>query len=121
MTDESSKRVVARFQLEAMSNLRSKTTGVRGAVIWVSAGEFAGSDAQHGPRIKVVLGEKITTEGLTDAVSVRLTDPPQVLGSLPGPIKKKVVEFVNRNRAALLQHWNFEIDSKELLDLLEAV
>jgi len=49
------------------------------------------------------------------------TDPPQVLGTLPGPIKKKVVEFVSRNRDALLQHWNFEIDSKELLDLLEAV
>ena len=52
---------------------------------------------------------------------MRLTDPPQVLGTLPGPIKKKVVEFVSRNRDALLQHWNFEIDSKELLDLLEAV
>lgn len=107
--------------LWAMSNLRPTTTGVDGAVIWVSVGEFAGSDLQHGARIKVVVGTKITRDGLRDAISVRLTDPPEVLGSLPGRIQKQVVAFVNRNRAALLSHWNGEIDAKEMLDQLEKV
>jgi len=114
-------RVVARFQLEAMSNLRPKTTGVDGAVIWVSAGEFSGAELQHGPRIKVVLGNKITTEGLSEAVTVRLTNPPEVLGTLPGHVQREVVEFVNRNREVLLRHWNGEIDAKEMLDLLQSV
>ena len=111
----------AGFQLEAMSNLRSRTTGVEGTVIWVSAGEFAGVDSQHGPRLKVVLGDKITTEGLKHAVSVRLTTPPEVLGKLPGKVTRQVVEFVEKNRDVLLRHWNGEIDTKEMLDLLKAV
>ena len=108
---------VARFQLEAMSNLRSKTTGVDGAVIWVSAGEFSDSDLQHGPRIKVVVGAKITSDGLRDAVSVRLTNPPDMLGTLPTKIRSQVVEFINRNREVLTRHWNGEIDSKEMFEV----
>ena len=111
----------AGFQLEAMSNLLPKDTGVNGAVIWISAGEFHGVDAQHGPRIKVMLGIKITTEGLSDSVSVRITDPPVVLGSLPGNIKKQVIRFVEKNRDVLLRHWNGELGSKETLNLLEHV
>jgi translation initiation factor IF-1 len=109
------------FQLEAMSNLPPKDTGVDGAVIWISAGEFYGMDAQHGPRIKVVLGNKITTEGLRDSVSVRITDPPVVLGKLPGKIRKQVIQFVEKNRDVLLRHWNGELGSKETLNLLEPV
>ncbi len=116
-----STNVAARFLKEAMSNLRSRTTGVDGAIIWVSAGEFAGAELQHGPRIKVVLGEKITGEGLADAVSVTLGVPPKVLGELPGKVAKRVVAFINKNRDVLLRHWNGEIDTKEMLDLLESV
>jgi len=114
-------QIVAKFKLEAMANLRPKTTGIEGAVIWVSAGEFSGVDAQHGPRIKVVLGNKLTSESLKDAVTVRLTTPPEVLGTLPGKVKKQVVQFVNENREVLLRHWNFELDVKEMLDQLRKV
>ena len=122
------KNVVARFQektseflLEAMSNLRPKTTGVEGAVIWISAGEFYGVDAQHGPRVKVMLGDKITNEGLKESVSVRITDPPVVLGSLPGKIRGQVIRFIEKNRDVLLRHWNGELGSKETLNLLEHI
>lgn len=107
------------FLLEAMSNLRPKTTGVEGAVIWISAGEFDDVNAQLGPRIKVVLGSKLTTEGLREAASVRLTTPLVVLGELPGKVRKQVVQFVEKNRSVLLRHWNGELDSKETLDLVE--
>jgi hypothetical protein len=107
------------FLLEAMSNLRPKTTGVEGAVIWISAGEFDDVSAQLGPRIKVVLGDRITTEGLREAVSVRLTVPPEVLGELPSKVRERVIRFVEKNRSVLLRHWNGELDSKETLDLLE--
>ena len=124
LVDKIIENIAARFQektsefhLESMSNLLPKDTGVDGAVIWISAGEFYGVDAQHGPRIKVVLGRKITTE----AVSVRSTNPPVVLGDLPGKIRKQAVQFVEKNREVLLRHWNGELDSKETLNLLEHV
>jgi hypothetical protein len=107
------------YDLFLFSNLRPTGTGVDGAVIWVSAGEFEG--AKHGPRIKVVLGEKLTTEGLREAASVRLTDPPQVMGILPVKIKKKVLHFVNRNQDVLLRYWNTELSTREMLDLIERV
>jgi len=101
-----------------------QTTGVEGAVLWVSVGEFSGTESllyPIGPRIKVVVGTKITAEGLQDAVSVRISDPPEVLGHLPGRLRKQVVEFINLNRDTLLGHWRGELDAKEMLDLLQRV
>jgi hypothetical protein len=122
----SAERVASRFLeggflLEAMSNLRPNRTGVDDAVIWISAGEFAGADAQHGPRVKVVLGQKITTDGLRDSVSVTITDPPRVLGTLPGSVQRQVTQFVDRNRDVLLQHWAGEIDAAEIIEQLRRV
>lgn len=104
-----------------MSNLRSRDTGVEGAVIWISAGEFFDPDSQHGPRIKVMLGEQLTAAGLSDAISVRLTDPPEVLGTLPVEINRRVIEFVRTNREVLLRHWNGELSTRETLDEVRAV
>lgn len=127
---KTSRRVAERFaglhregtvRLEAMSNLRPQTTGIEGIVIWMSAGEFSGADAQHGPRIKVMIGEKLTSDELKDAVSVRLTEPPEVLGTLPGKIKREVIRFIRANRDVLLQHWNGELDAKEALELIRKV
>lgn len=114
-------QVIAKFKLEAMSNLRPQDTGVKGAIIWVSAGEFWGTDSQHGPRIKVMQGNKLTSDGLKDSVSVRLTDPPEVLGILPGQLKKQVVRFININRDVLLRYWNFEIGTPEMVRLLRRI
>lgn len=118
-----SARVAARylegtFDVTAMSNLLPRRTGVKGAVIWVSPGEHGGKDIQHGPRVKVVLGEKTTTEGMQDSVSVTISDPPRVLGELPGRIKKQVVRFVALNREVLLAHWRGELDPGDVLERL---
>lgn len=112
---------LARIRLEAMSNLRSRDTGVEGVVIWISAGEFFDAESQHGPRIKVMLGERLTADGIQDAASVRLTDPPEVLGTLPAEIERRVIEFVRTNREVLLRHWNGELSTRETLDQVRAV
>src|ERR1700744_5708992 len=115
------KEVVARFMLEAMSNLRTRSTGVDDATIWVSAGGFAGAQMQHGPRIKVIPGTKITKEGLLEAASVTITDPPKVIGDLPGKLKKQAIAFVTLNSEILLQYWRNEIDTQDLLEGLTRV
>ena len=117
---EAARRVATRYLL-AMSNLAPKRTGVRGAVIWVSAGEFAGKDAQHGPRVKVVPGSKISTESLDDAVSVRLTSPPEVLGVLPGRLEKQVLEFLRLNRKTLLAYWALKLDTATMVERLISI
>jgi len=110
-----------RLKFELMDNLRSNSTGVKGAVIWTSAGEFYEKDKRNGPRIKIMQGNKLTSDGLKDSVSVRLTDPPEILGKLPGKVKKQVTKFVNINREVLLRYWNFEISTCEMVNLLKRV
>lgn len=102
------------------SNLLPVTTGVENAVIWIFAGEF--TDAELGPRLLVVVGsDKISVERLRGAVPVRLTTPPVVMGELPETIRRRVFEFIEGNRDALLQHWNGELDAKETISLLKGI
>lgn len=108
----------AAFDSFALSNMRGTTTGIEGVVIWVSAGEFGGAEPPHGPRLKVVLGDDISTERLQDAVSVLLTTPPRVLGELPRRTARQLVRFVNENRDILLRHWKGELDTREMFRLL---
>jgi hypothetical protein len=111
-------RVAERFLVEGMANFRPKSTGVDGVVIWISPGESSGKALQHGPRIKVTLGEKTTLDALAKAVSVRISDPPEFLGKLPGKTKQEITRFIERNRDAIMRHWAGEIDAKELADQL---
>ena len=109
------------FDLFVMSNLRATTTGVVGAVIWVSAGEFARPTSKDGPRIVVVPGDRIASQRLKDGVTVRLTEPPEVLGDLPRDIEEQAVRFVAKNRAVLLRYWSGALSTREMLDLIEKV
>jgi len=90
-------------------------------VLWISAGEFDPREAVHGPRIMVTPGERLTADRLSDAVAVRLTNPPEVLGELPPEVERGVARFANLNRDALLRHWAGELDSRETLDRLQPV
>lgn len=122
----SAERVATRFiegafHVEAMANLLPRRTGIKGAVIWVSPGEFGGSDSRHGPRVKVMLGEKTTTEGIENSVSVTISQPPRVLGALPGKVKAQVIRFVTLNHDLLMQHWRGELDHVEIATQLQRV
>ena len=101
------------------SNLQSETTGIEGVVLWIFAGEFTGTEL--GPRLLIVIGDKISAELLRNAVTVRLTTPLKVVAKLPGAIGRQVIEFVQKNRNVLLQHWNGELASKETIDLLRHI
>jgi hypothetical protein len=114
-------RVVARFLREAMANLRPDDTGISGVLIWISSGEYSGTKIQHGPRVKVMMGTKLSKEAVSKAVTVRLTDPPEVLGVLPGKLKKQVLQFLTMNREVLIRYWKFEIGTIELGRLLQRV
>ena len=107
------------MNLFVLSNLRSKTTGIKGAVIWVAGGEFGDGNADLGPRLLVVPGDDIAADRLKGAVTVRLTDPPQVVGMLPPHVDGRVASFVARNRVVLLSHWTGALSTREMLDALE--
>jgi len=115
-------KVNEKYEVFAMANLSSKTTGVVGAVLWVSAGEFEGKKSVHGARIKVVEGANMTAQGLTDAAVVTIANVPELKH---GKLKKKtmalVTEFITLNKAVLLLYWKGKIDTSELTSQLKPV
>ena len=113
---------VERFAIEAMSNLRSKSTGVDGAILWVSAGEFEGKESQHGPRVKVILGQgRVTMEALQKAPSVKIKDGSLIQGRLKGSLLKKIQMFLNLNRTVLLDYWNQKIDTVQMAQEIKKI
>lgn len=111
-----------KYEVFAMANLSSRTTGVVGAIIWVSAGEFEGKKSVHGARIKVVEGNSMTAYGLADAAVVTISDTPELKH---GKLKKKtlalVTEFINLNKKVLLSYWKGKIDTSELTSQLKPI
>lgn len=121
------KKIVARYQekvafeLAAMANLRPRATGIAGVIIWLSWGQSSGAELKHGPRIKVIMGDKLTVEAINKAVSVKLTDPPQVIGTLPGKLKQQVLRFIELNRQALIDHWKGTTDTQEFGSAIQKI
>jgi hypothetical protein len=119
-----SERVTARFHPDAgflLCNLLSEHTGVEGAVLWIAAGEPTSNESALGARVLVVVGQKLTVDSLSGAVSVTLTVPPEVLGTLPHEVALKAVEFVERNRDVLGEYWRGEMGTGVAMDLLVRV
>ena len=94
---------------------RTESTGVDGAVIWLSADEPSNAGRPQGPRVWVALGAEISLEALKQAASISLTEPPIVQGELPSTVQDQAIAFVRRNRRVLLRYWKGSIDTPEML------
>ena len=114
-------RVASRFIGASAANLRKGETGIEGVVLYVSTKSSAGTDIQHGPRLKVMLGNRVTKENRRNSVSIRLTDPPVVLGILPGHIRAQAVEFVRNNLPVLLLFWESQLTDEAMRKLIRKV
>jgi hypothetical protein len=64
---------------------------------------------------------ELTVDALGDSVSVTLTSPPRGLGSLPPKVEARALAFVSRNLGALIEHWNGENDTGEVIERLQRV
>jgi len=115
-------KINEKYEVFAMANLSSKTTGIAGAILWVSAGEFEGKKSVHGARIKVVEGTSLTSAGLADAAVITISDYPEIKH---GKLKKKtmtlVSSFITLNKAVLLAYWKGKIDTSELVAQIKSV
>lgn len=93
-----------------MSNIRQLLTGLK-MVVWV----FVRGSAKHGPRIKVspTHSHKIQPEGL---VTVSIEDVPRVIrGKLEEQDFEEVSRWIKTNRKLLLDYWDCEISTDELV------
>jgi hypothetical protein len=100
-------------ELFSMVNLSPRLTGLT-MTVWVSPR----GQARHDVRIKVNLahGRRMT---IHDAAVVTVRPSPQDLsGQLPPPDLHAVSAWIRLNEAALVDYWEFRIDTDELLQRL---
>ena len=98
-----------------LSNHTSTETGIDGAVLWISSGEFVlGTNLD--PRIIVVVGPLNTPlEHIRNSPTISISKPPKVMQpGLPAAIEKQAINFVSINYRLLLAYWNQEIDTPTL-------
>lgn len=119
-----SEQMAARFVDDVeflLSNLHSENSGIKGAELWLAAGEYSINEVERGPKLFVTLGERLTFDAFVNGVSVTLEDPPRVLGALPSDVARGAVDFVERNRETLLAHWRGDLDSFDVIKRLVPV
>lgn len=98
-----------------MAHFSPEDTGIP-VVIWV---EESGDVKDRYPRMTVMTHPgKMNYE---EAVLVTVKDPPRVIGVLKPSIKKKVVEFINLNRDALMAYWNQKLSTMQFIRRLRKV
>ena len=98
--------------LYEMANLQPKSTGLP-MVIWVSER----GNAQHDARVKVSMGRGRMNIHNTAVVGVR---PPSLLaGHLSGPDFTAVANWIALNQHTLIQYWDGNIDTVELVQRLK--
>lgn len=104
------------MNLWEMANLRPKDTGIDNCVIWISSGEAV----KYGPRIKVAKGLKWDSK---NNATIPLTGMPRVIGDvgITQDDFSKIVKWIGINKEALMQFWNSELSTKEILDLLKKI
>ena len=100
-------------KLYEMANFLPKDTGLK-EVIYISV-----KQGNHGPRLKVFKNKQPKGENF----SVTIEDKPKTIGKIFVNSKElsKIIEYVILNKETLLQYWNFDIGTVDLVMALKRV
>lgn len=104
-------------QFFEMANIRQKNTGLP-MVIWVSEK----GTSKHGPRVKVSRTHN-SKVNIADTVSVSVSDNPQIAAGagLDSSDFLLVRKYIILNKKVILDYWNGETDTYELLERLRKI
>ena len=107
--------------MSEMSNFRKRITGLPMNIsLQIETDEE--KHYQHNlPRLKFQNNTADRVTSTSDLIPVSISDNPEVLIDKPYDytLFKAVKEFIIKNKEALLQFWNQEIDEFELKDMLK--
>jgi hypothetical protein len=84
--------------LYEMSNIFPEESGVP-YVIWVST---KSGKEKHGPRVKVDIDGVSYTLMILSNEEIKWVSEPNIFGKA----KKKIIDFVSKNKQPILDHWN---------------
>jgi hypothetical protein len=110
------RRILMATEHEEMASFRKDTTGIENTIfISPRAG------AQHAALIKIAIDPPHTLNPRCQSASVAIADGEITEGDVPPPIRKQVQQFIDLNRDALVDYWEYRIDTGQLTRRLRAI
>ena len=102
--------------LAEMVSYRKDVTGVDNTVFISPKG-----NAQHAARIKLAIDPAGSIDPRSKTASVAIADGAVMAGEVPAALLKAAQRFIDLNRAALLDYWEYRIDTEELRQRLVSI
>jgi hypothetical protein len=103
--------------LSEMVSYRKNVTGIDNTVFISPKGQ-----TQHAPRIKVAIDPPDGLNPSGGAVSIAIHDGSVVAGGNVAPaLLRQLQQFIDANRPALLDYWEYRIDTDELRQRLRKI
>jgi hypothetical protein len=100
--------------LEEMASLRKNVTGVDNTVF------ISGSD-DGDPRIMLAIDPPQSISPICETASVAIRDGTPLARDIPPPLLAQARPFIDLNRAALMEYWEYRIDTEELGQRLQSI
>jgi len=102
--------------LEEMVSYRKDVTGVDNTIFISPKG-----NTRHAPRIKLAIDPPHTVDPRGKTASVAIGDGTVVAGDIPPRLLEQARRFIDVNREALLDYWEYRIDTEALRQRLKPV
>ncbi len=109
--------VAERELVEEMVSYRKNVTGLDHTVFISPRGHV-----QHAARIKLAIDPPDTVDPRGRTASIAIHDGAVMAGdSVPPDLLRRVQQFIKLNHAALLEYWEYSIDTEQLRQRLKSV
>jgi hypothetical protein len=103
--------------VEEMVSYRKDVTGIDHTVFISPKGH-----TRHNPRLKLAIDPPDTVDPRSKTASIAIKDGAVVAGEdVPAPLLGQVGRFIELNRGALLDYWEYRIDTEQLRRRLKPI
>jgi hypothetical protein len=102
--------------LEEMVSYRKDVTGVENTIFISPKG-----NTRHAPRIQVAIDPPLSLDPRTKTASVAIADGTVVAGEVPARLLDQARRFIDANRDALIDYWEYRIDTDQLRRRLTSI
>jgi hypothetical protein len=101
--------------LEEMVSYRTDVTGVSNTIFISPKG-----NTRHAARVKVAINPADSVDPRGETASVAISDGSVMAGNVSAALLKDVQRFIELNRAALIDYWEYRIDTEQLRQRLKS-
>lgn len=99
-----------------MVSLRGSRTGISNSIFISTKG-----NTRHAARVKIAIDPPDSFSAAGTDASMAIADFRVTGASIPQALARQVRQYIELNRAVLLEYWDEKIDTAELIDRLKPI